>query len=277
MPPVTIRFRGLCCFIKDTNGGKYFQRRVVLPTHDHSMDIEHHTPHIEFLADDLKKVSQGLSTIAYKRPGDEGQYERIELNDAVMIEFLGLEGEDKRITEGPTYKGSAISLHGLAGEKRTLEMKDTVVGPRDEVDPDLIAAVIDLPPGTLLAGPPEATITRFLKPANFEPRRVARWLEHVIDVNGDFRIRLTPLGKPNATPETIYFEDTTRLVTIGNEPERMIVGHFVPPPAGRATPPRPTGHFAVYWNLFTNIKQTERFVPEPFQGSVPGCAPSTRP
>src|SRR5690349_729243 len=117
MSAVTIRFRGLCCFIKDTNGAKYFQRRVVLPSHDHSAGIEHHISHIEFLADDLKKVSQGLTPIPYKRPGDDGQYERIELNDAVMIEFLGLEGEDKRVTEGPTFKGAAIGLQGLAGER----------------------------------------------------------------------------------------------------------------------------------------------------------------
>jgi hypothetical protein len=275
MPTITVRFRGICCFIDKTNG-EDFEKRVVLPggsAHSAHADFEAHLPIIEFLADDLKKAPAYPERISYSRPGDDGQYQRIEIKDPVMIEFQGLSSKRKTITRGLNLEDSIIHLDDLA-PNRKLALKSTLLGPALKVDPKLAVVVIDLPPGVLMAGPPEPIITSFPAPAKFEHRRTARWLEHIMEVDDDFSLKLTPLGGDrDAVPQFIHFAPTTRLITIANEPERMIVGHFVQSATG---PKRPTGHFAMYWDLITD-PPSPPIVPEPFQGSAIGCAPSNKP
>jgi hypothetical protein len=275
MPTITVRFRGICCFIDKTNG-EDFEKRVLLPHgggHHARSNFEAHLPIIEFLADDLKRAPIDLPRTSYTRPGDDGRYERIEIKEPVRIEFRGVSQSRKKITRGINLDESIIHLDDLAGRK--LEMKKTLTGPALKVDPALAIAVLDLPPGVLMAGPPESIVTRFPPAVKFEERRTARWVEHIMDVDDDFSVQLTPLGEADAKTQVIQFERTTRLITIANEPERMIVGHFVPRPAGTA-PLNPTGHFAMHWDLIQNAPDPP-LVPLPFQGSAIGCAPSNKP
>jgi hypothetical protein len=288
MATVTVRFRGICCFIDPTNG-ESFKKRVVLPNggNHHHVGMEAHVPIIEFFADDLKSAPSDVERISYTRPGDDGQYQRIELEEPVMIELLN--AEMGAITPGPNFEDSVIHLDSLMSEK--LELKRTLLGPAASVSPALAAAVIDLPGGTLMAGPPESSVTRFPAPVKFQPRRIARWLEHIVDVKGAFGLQLTSLRDPEAPPRQIWFKDTTRLITIGNEPMRAIVGHFVPRAEGAVAADEPqhgghdgdadaprlqaTGHFDIYWDLIAD--PPFRPVPEPFQTTGPGCGPATKP
>jgi hypothetical protein len=311
MATITVRFRGICCFI-DQADEKIFEKRVVLPNgrgHQHS-DREEHLPIIEYFADDLKVLPPNMTVIEYTRPGDGGKYQGIVLDKPVCIELLGT------VPQGPIQNGlsldeSLIHLNHLVPLE--IHLKRTLVGPALNVDSNLVAAVIDLPQGMLLAGPPEPTITRFTSSPKFTERRAARWLEHVTTIEngttpGRFGLKLTLLANPELPPTYIWFEKTTRMITIANEPLRFIVGHFVTkppkvvsplmsgptpiasfapatsgaPPAPAApvlsiaqTPGKPTGHFDMYWDLISD--PPSRPTPDPFLGTGPGCAPANIP
>jgi hypothetical protein len=271
MATMTVRFRGICCFIDKTNG-ESFNKRVVLPngrSHQHD-EHEEHLPIIEFFADDLKAAPEDLPRINYTRPGDDAKYQRIELDEPVYIELLGTAARGA-IEPGLNLEESLIHLQDLVDED--IQLKRTLRGPAVKVDPKLVVAVIDLPKGMLMAGPPEPNITKFPNSQKFTERRAARWLEHITQVEGEFGLRLTPLGKPRPVAREIWFKSSTRMVTIANEPLRFIVGHFVKKPM--AKPAKPTGHFDMYWDLIAD--PPSRPVPEPSQGLGPGCSPSNIP
>lgn len=298
MATITVRFRGICCFIDPTNG-ESFKKRVVLPNggaHQHS-DREEHLSIIEYFADDLKNPPEDMRIIEYTRPGDGGQYQGIVIDEPVWIELLGTAPQGT-ITRGLNLEESLIHLSELVDED--IRLKRTLLGPANRVDPKLVVAVMDLPKGVLMAGPPEPVVTRFPNSPKFSERRAARWLEHITQIEeeegesvGQFGLRLTPLGKPHPVPKDIWFEKSTRLITIANEPLRFIVGHFVtnpPKPKVSATPQgamaavpapivkttgKPTGHFDMYWDLISD--PPSRPVPEPSLGTGPGCAPANKP
>jgi hypothetical protein len=273
MATVTVRFRGICCFIDPTNG-EDFKKRVVVPNMSiHQHDMEEHLQIIEFLADDLVP-GQDLELTAFTRPGDDGKYQYFRLTEPVKIEFIGASG--KEITAGPNLAKSTLHLDALAGG--TLQLKGTLLGPAERVAPALAMAVIDLPGGVLMAGPPEATITSFSPPAIFQKRRLSRWLELFTEIADDkfsgdklFGLRLTSLKKSEDSKE-IWFKNSTALVTIANEPERIIVGHFVE----NQPPSEATGHFDIYWDLISDPPPS-RPVPDKFQGTGPGCVPANKP
>jgi hypothetical protein len=282
MATITVRFRGICCFIDPTKGDG-FEKRVVLPnmgSHEHST-MEEHLPIIEYLADDLRSAPSELERVPFSRPGDEGKYEYIKLTEPVCIEFLGISAG--KVTKGINLEDSTVHLDELVGQT---QLKNTLLGPAAKVKASLATAVMDLPAGVLMAGPPDSMPTEFEARAHFRKRRVARWFDHIAELDSTFGLQLTPLNDPQANPQLIWFKPSVGLITIAQEPERLIVGHFVEPrltgkntaahadhPA--ATPPRATGHFDVYWDLVSD--PPFRPVPLPFQGTGPGCAPATKP
>jgi hypothetical protein len=296
MATMTVRFRGICCFIDKKNGdgekknGESVYKRVVLPngkSHQHD-DQEEHLPIIEFYADDLKTAPDDLPRFDYTRPGDAAQYQRIELDTPVHIELLNT--PQGKSDPGLNLEDSLVHLADLVDED--IQLKRTLLGPALKVDSKLVIAVVDLPKGVLMAGPPEPVITKFPNSRKFSERRAARWLEHITQVDGEFGLRLTPLGQPRPVAREIWFKSSTRMITIANEPLRFIVGHFVtkPPkpaaktgPEGRSAAPvmsmaklgKPTGHFDMYWDLIAD--PPARPVPEPSQGLGPGCSPSNIP
>lgn len=292
MATITVRFRGICCFIDKTNG-ESFNKRVVLPNGKGPQhgDHEKHLPIIEYFADDLKYPPEGLKRADYTRPGDSAQYQRIELDEPMHIELLGSSPlgpvPEGKITAGLNLPDSLIHLEELVEQK--LQLKRTLRGPAMQVDPNLVVAVIDLPKGVLMAGPPEPVITKFPNSPKFSERRAARWLEHMFVVGGEFGLRLTPLGG-QSQPEAkeIWFKSSTRLITIANEPLRYIVGHFVAKPEKLAPAPavtmdmgtpagNSTGHFDMYWDLIADPPARPRPIPEPSLGLGPGCSPSNIP
>ena len=238
MATMTVRFRGICCFI-DKKNGESFNKRVVLPngrSHQHGADREDHLSIIEYYADDLKTAPPDLKRFEYARPGDAAQYQLIMIEEPVYIELLTTSPTlgpvpQGRITPGLNLKDSLIHLDELVATK--IQLKQTLLGPAMQVDSNLVSAVVDLPKGVLMAGPPEPMLTRFPNSPKFSDRRAARWLEHIIDVGavdgvgGEFGLKLTPLGKPQAESREIWFNRSARLITIANEPLRFIVGHFV--------------------------------------------------
>jgi hypothetical protein len=313
MSVITVRFRGICCFIEPTNGeSKIFRKRVVLPNgskHEHA-GMEKHFPIIEFYADDLQRKPAGMELVNFTRPGDEAQYQYIEITEPVRIELIGT--KEGIVAPGLNLEDSVIHLDSLVSGR--LRLKQTLLGDAVAVDSSLAQAVIDLPKGVLMSGPPEAAITAFPKSPKFTKRRVGRWLEHIAEVKGDFGLQLTPLGKPNATPKQIWFKSSTRLITIANEPLRLIVGQFVPTKASVAASvalhghgktkakggakkkkvakngndvhqgmqsanggsPQSTAHFNLYWDLMAD-PPASRPLPEPVQGSGPSCSPAIKP
>jgi hypothetical protein len=242
MATITVRFRGICCFIDKTTKANPFNKRVVLPngkSHQHGDNKENHLSIIEFFADDLKSAPDDLPRFGYTRPGDGGQYQLFLLEEAVHIELLTTSPTlgpvpQGRITPGINLEDSLIHLHELVDQK--IQLKRTLLGPATQVDPTLVSAVVDLPKGVLMAGPPEPMITKFPSSPKFSDRRAARWLEHIFELGGkesEFGLKLTPLGKLQAESKEIWFKSSTRMITIANEPLRFIVGHFV------VNPPKP--------------------------------------
>ena len=313
MATITVRFRGICCFIDPEKGGNGFKKRVVLPNgknHEHA-GMEEHLSIIEYYIDELSStVPDGLKTESYSRPGDDAKYQRIELDKPMVVEFLNVVSTAK-VDPGANLDGRLIRLDQLAPNV----LRRNLLGPIQNVEGDYAKVVMDLPGGTLMAGPPEASRTRFPDVPKFGNRRVARWLELVLEVNGQFGLKMTPIGGQPSEAKEIYFEEGTGLITIANEPLRLITGRFVPKPkqgggtmpshtgmAGATTAtaaktpsttatatmtsapstdttstpmPQATGHFDLYWDLMAD--PTSRPVPAISQGTGPGCGPANKP
>jgi hypothetical protein len=217
------------------------------------------------------------------------------------------------VRESLGLAGSVIHLDSLVSKPAVL--RSSLLGQAVDADSELVTAVMDLPAGELASGPPEASITEFPMSPGFKKRRVGRWLEHTAEVTGDaICLELTPLGKPNATPKKIWFNDTTSLITIANEPLRLIVGKFVQKLNGETEGPNPnqnmkmatktsgatepengkamdghqempsgnggqaqgTAHFNLYWELMQDPPR-DRPRPASSQGSGPSCSPAIKP
>jgi hypothetical protein len=312
---LTVRFRGICCFIDQLNGQRErtFEKRVVLPNggkHEH-MGIEKHLPIIEFFAEDLIERPADMAPVPFTRPGDDGMYQYIELTEPVSITLRGTTKGNVR--ESLSLAGSVIHLDKLV--PKPAELRDSLLGDPVKADAALVMAVMDLPTGELASGPPEGSFTEFPMSPNFKKRRVGRWLEHTVALPDDETIclELTPLGQKNATKQ-ILFKNTTSMITIANEPLRLIVGKFVQKPNGETEGLTPnhtmktataesgakestngngagahqgmpstnggsaqgTAHFNLYWELMKD-PPTERPRPASSQGSGPSCSPAIKP
>lgn len=272
MAPITVRFRGICCFIDPTNGGT-FKKRVILPSmSSHQHEMEEHLTVIEFLRDDLESArdlasGKDLEQVAFTRPGDGGQYAYIKMTEPVRIEFFGT--KTGKTTPNFDLDDGTIHLDDLVGEP--LQLRNSLLGPAAKVKSSLAKAVIDLPDGVLRTGSPDVELTKFPPPANFQPRRIARNIEHSVEVDGTFGLTITSLDRPQVPPKQIRFASSTALIAIANEPERLILRHFV-----EGQPPAETAdHFDAYWDLFSD--PPSRPVPSPFQGTGPGCVPANKP
>jgi hypothetical protein len=297
MANVTVRFRGICCFISAQKGSA-FKKRVILPggSDGHHAGMEEHLPIIECFADELLSHPDHMKPEQYTRPGDDATYARIQLREPVRLDFIG--AKPGEFIESRSFDESVIHLDPLMSDPPKL--KSRLLRDASDVDPAIVAAVMDLPAGTLTPGPPEAGRTSFPKATGFETRRVARWVELDLEVNGHFGLRLTPLGKDGGAEQRIMFAKGTRLISIANEPLRLIVGQFVPKkphemmlskkttashamPAmdghthtANAAQPQSTTHFRLYWDLMADAP-ADAPVPEPSQGSAVGCAPANKP
>lgn len=269
MATVTIRFRGICCFIDPTNG-EDFKKRVVLPRHGDHSSMEEHLPVIEFLADDLinDEVPDGLESVYFMRPGDEGQYRYVKIKEPSCIQLVGTKAG--AIETADNLKDAVVSIDSLVPDE-VLTLKKSLLGPALKVKPTLAAAVVDLPAGKLDAGSFETSLTSFPPPVPFKPRYLAKSLQHTTQVDGELGVQLTTLGEKNPVPKTLWFKATTRMVTIANEPLRLIVNHIMQAPTGAAA-----GHFDMYWDLIAEPPES-RPVPNTNLGTGPGCAPSTKP
>jgi hypothetical protein len=281
-----IRFRGICGHINLSNGGngnEKNKKRTVLVRHQNgNADIEHHVAYVEFFADDVKAFSPDLKIIKFSRPGVDGRFARVEINDATEIRLKGIPAGE--VEEALSYQRDVPHMGEIL--KRKIDVaKSLLTGSARDIDQERAVAVFDMPEGRLVAGEPEALVTRFPPEVGFKARRLARWSDLYITYEPPLVLELTSLEKGGAVRE-IEFESSLRMITIGNEPERLIVG-IIGAPSDQThhhdashdhngaedeepTPVQPTGHYVLYYNLLEN-PPTVKPVPIPTQFEGSGC------
>jgi len=247
-----IRFRGICGHIdlpNGTNGGK--RKRTVLVRHQNGNGrIEHHVPYVEFFKDDVDfDASSAGVLVEYSKRGVDGRFARVDLDE---------KGTEIRL-EGPT---SGYVEEELGYERDVPHMSEVVAKPQiakglltkeaQDVDWSRVTAVVDLPKGRLCAGEPEALETRFDDVPNFRARRLARWTDLYTTFKPPLVLKLVTGG----TTRTIKFKESLRMITIGNEPERLIYGILGASATNgnghsghNGQSPQPTGHYVLYYNL----------------------------
>jgi hypothetical protein len=276
-----IRFRGICAHL-DLPGGddeKGKKKRTVLIRHRNGDGgIEHHIPYIEFYADDVASFSSDLKLLRYTRPSVDGTFARVDLEDAAEIRVGDL--KPGLVQEEVSYQRDVPHLSEILKgfDKESRKVSETLLKPNvKDIDRSRVAGVFDMPAGRLVAGEPEATITRFPAKLQFEPRRFARWTDLHVAFKPPLVLHLIPLGG-NGVERQIKFKKTLRMITIGNEPERLILGMISSVTeaahghgsARDATPVQPTGHFILYYDLLENPPES-RPVPIPTQLTGSGC------
>jgi hypothetical protein len=283
-----IRFRGICAHI-DLEAGKEkpyggTRLRTILIRHSHANNpgIEHHIPYLEFYPDDLQSASLQLPVTQYSRPGSDGRLARIEFDVPMEIRLKDISAGD--IEESLSFENDLSHMKEILPQ--AFEVSDSLCVPyARDVDPTRVAAVFDLPAGRIVAGEPEAMITRFPEEVAFARRRLPRWTDLYIEYTAPLVVQLTPLGT-DVTYE-VTFKSSLRMLTFGNEPERLILGVMQPGPGEEpvghtvnhaskidpnAAPLQPTGHFILYYDLLKNPPPPEaRPLPIPSQINGPGC------
>jgi hypothetical protein len=272
-----IRFRGICGHIDLTNGNGPKKKRTVLVRHQdgNDDDIEPHLSYIEFLADDVVK-HPGLVT--YSRPGDNARYARVDLDDSMEIRLKGI--APGLVSEQRSYLRGIPRMTEILGRKPVVRT-GLRVAEAQNVPRALVSGVFDMPEGLLVGGEPEAQTTHFGNDNQFERRRLARWSDLFIEYEPPLVLQLVPLGGEGET-KTITFQSSLRMITIGNEPERLIAGITEVDGAhggdhghgngngngnGNGTPLKPTGHFKLYYNL---IEDAPKDPPLPIPGQIDG-------
>ena len=287
-----MRFRGICAHIDLPNGNRSDgskKKRAVLVRHQESNGpIESHVPYISFFTDDIQGTPTISTIIKYSRPGTDGQLGRIELPPGTEIRLKGL--EPGYVTEEVGYRNDVPHMSEIVGEAKATVAEALRVKDANNVDPKRASAVIDMPAGRLCAGEPEAQVTRFDESVGFRERRLARWSDLYTEYTPPLTIQLVKLGTAEILGE-ITFNQNLRMLTIGNEPKRLIVGAFVPGANGHATnghgdhnhatpsstkPLQQTGHFIMYYNVLEN-EPVERPIPIPAQLDGSGCPPNNYP
>ncbi len=274
-----IRFRGICGHIDLSNGSTGKKKRTVLIRHQNGNgngNIEHHVPYIEFFADDVESADN-LKLIAYNRPGIEGRFARLNLVDeleGVEIRLKGIPAGN--VKEEVGYQRDVPHMAEIfPGFVVTDDLLNGLLTPLvKDVDRDRVTAVFDMPAGRLVAGEPEALRTTFIPQREFTPRRLARWSDLYTTYKPPLVIELV-LFKEDGTIREIHFKESLRLITIGNEPERLILGTLGATAAhthngSDHAPVQPTGHYAMYYTLFRN-PPTDPPLPNPTQFDGSGC------
>jgi hypothetical protein len=276
-----VRFRGICGHIdlqeRENGKGKEKKKRTVLVRHRNgNSGIEHHVPYVEFYADDIESFPPEVNVVQYSRPGVDGRFARIDFDRPTEIRLKGK--EPGWVVEEPSYKRGVPHMSEVVRSPQIASgLKDTV----EKIDTSRAAAVFDMPDGRLLAGEPEAMITRFEKSVGFEERRLARWVDLYVEFTPPLVLELVPLQRPGRTHE-IRFKKSLRMITIGNEPERLIlgllqtteefmraIGHGAQHNAD-ASPIQPTGHYVLYYDLLETVPSVKP-VPVPTLLTGAGC------
>jgi hypothetical protein len=281
---LVIRFRGICGHIDLPNGKngtsrKKKKRTVLVSHHNGHLEIEHHIAYIEFLADDVESFSPGLKVVQYSRPGVDGRLARVALDHPTLIQLRGIKPgyveEEISYRNDVPHMSDVVGQHEVASSLKAEKAKD--------IDNPHVSAVFDMPEGRLVAGEPEPAITRFATGINFKARRLARWSDLYSEYIPPLVVELVRLGS-DATPQEIRFRKTLRMITIGNEPERLILGVGKDVNGGHAghphtdAPVQLTGHYLLYYDLLENPpKPDERPVPIPTQFDGSGCPNSNYP
>ncbi|HEX9982839.1 MAG TPA: hypothetical protein VGF69_06225 [Thermoanaerobaculia bacterium] len=306
MSNLSVRFRGICCHIDPPNGEKFIKRTVLRQTrvpgngqgngngngngngsghdhghaataagaHDHGHDEGHghahlagvgdeHIAYIECVAGDVDlEKSRGVEpSPAYQRAGDAGRYVRFELMGDI-VELVGV--RCSTLTTLPSYDERVPRLHKVAPGLGPVAPQ--LLGDPYEMDPAFVAAVFDMPGGTLYGGPPEPFATRFTGGETEWPAaKLASWVELLVEVPETPRIRLTPIK--GGQPREIALKPGTRMITIGNETDASI----------RAVDEEDGGsHFGLYYGLAATQPKNAPQV-EVFHGLSGGCSNSNYP
>lgn len=284
-----IRFRGICSHLDldrpadgigendyDAKGRK--RKRTVLVKHRNgNSGIEHHIPYIEFYADDVAQFSPGLRVFQYSKPGLDGTFARVDLEDGTEIRIAGL--EPGYVEEELNYKRDIPHMKEIVPPANRSAADGLLVDDVSKIDRERAVAVFDMPNGRLMAGEPEAMITRFKEEAGFEPRRLARWADLHVELTEPLVLQLLSLSG-DGTRREIKFKQTVRMITIGNEPERLILGVMSPGDTHangnghdhgqNGMPIQPTGHFILYYDLLQNAPRNKH-VPIPTLLTGAGC------
>jgi hypothetical protein len=277
-----IRFRGICSHLDlSTNGnganGRKRKRTVLVRHRNGNAAIEHHIPYIEFYADDVAQFSPGLRVFQYSKPGVDGTFARVDLEDGTEIRIAGK--KPGYVEQESNYERDIPHMKDIVrDEKSRRAARGLLVAEANDVDRERAAAVFDMPEGRLMAGEPEAMITRFDERVGFEPRRLARWADLQVEITPPLVLELIPLGASGPKRE-IRFKETLRMITIGNEPERLILGVMATGESSHSdghdhaqngTPVQPTGHFILYYDLLENAPVSKP-VPIPTLLTGAGC------
>lgn len=277
-----IRFRGICSHLDidppgNGNGakGKKFKRTVLVRHQNGNAAIEHHIPYIEFYADDVAQFSPGLRVFQYSKPGLDGTFARVDLEDGTEIRIAGM--PPGYVQEESNYARDIPHMKDIVPPANRKAAHGLTVEEANKVDREKAVAVFDMPEGRLMAGEPEAMITRFKEEVGFKPRRLARWADLHVEITQPLVLQLLPLSG-DGTRQEIKFKDTVRMITIGNEPERLILGVMSPGDThadghnhgSNGTPVQPTGHFILYYDLLQNAP-VDKPVPIPTLLTGAGC------
>lgn len=253
-----IRFRGICGHVSIPGTKK---KRTVLVRHNNgNANMEHHIPYIEFYADDVASSSPSLKLVQYSRLGVEGRFARIDLENGTQIQLKGIDPGD--VDEQPNYQTdvphmSEILKKAVAARPGIVDVSPQLLGDgKDAARARTVAAFFDMPAGILLAGEPEGMITRFGDDVGFEARRFAKWTElYVPYKTPQIVVQLTAAGETRE----ITFKNTLRMLTIGNEPERVILGLKV------GGGPKGGDHFGLYYDLLDD----QQNLPDPRPLPIP--------
>lgn len=291
--PLVIRFRGICAHLDLPNGaapGKKRKRTLLVRHRNGNGNIEHHVPYVECLADDIEAVSPpGLRMLQYSRPGTDGRFGRIDLADRpetmTIIRINGASAGD--VTEDLSYEENVPHFSKILNDPNDAKPAASLTKTPPPVDVKFATAVFDMPEGTLVAGEPEAMKTRFDSgPAAAMARRFSRWSDLYVQKVPQGKVTMELEQQPSGDKQTITFAETVRMITIGNEPERLIVGligggdahaghnHAAGNGNGNGTrgrgPIQPTGHFILYYDILKN-RPDETPLPVPSQLEGTGC------
>ncbi|HEX7152171.1 MAG TPA: hypothetical protein VF618_11850 [Thermoanaerobaculia bacterium] len=301
MPNLSVRFRGICCHIDPQNGESFVKRTVLRQArgangHIHgehqteaAAPVEHlhhavdhgahhgvaaaavventaassdHIAYIECVADDVDlAASQGVTpSPVYHRPGDAGEYVRFTL-DGDKVELVGVTAAP--LTKLPSYDERIPKLKQVAPAFGPLAPQ--LLGDPSAMDPSFVAGVFDHPGGTLLAGLPEPFETGFRGETEWPTAKLASWVELLVEVPEQPRIRITPLA--GGAPREIALKPGARLITIGNETENSILA---------IDENDPGSHFGVYYTLAAQPPVNPPQI-EVFHGMTGGCSNSNYP
>lgn len=276
-----IRFRGICGHIDLSNRAAGKKKRTVLIRHKNGNgngNIEHHVPYIEFFADDVASAD-GLELIAYSRPGIEGRLARLNLDDKLEGAEIKLKGISAgNVKEEIGYQRDVPHMAEIVpGFEVNSLLEDLLTPLAANVKRDRVAALFDMPAGRLVAGDPEALRTEFKPEGQFRPRRLARWSDLYTTYKPPLVVQLLLFKEKGAIRE-IHFKESLRMITIGNEPERLILGIVGAPAAhphngsdhDATGPVQPTGHYVMYYGLLRN-PPADPPLPNPAQFDGSGC------